>query len=74
MKIGKHLEGAEREQRNIYMQLVPKQLPEIAPKKMVQAKDAEETLSRPEEWFVDIVPDKVTRNLSKCASIHPQTC
>ena len=67
-KIAKQLEGAEREQRNIYMQLVPKVLPEITPKKMVQAKDAEEALARPEEWFADIVPDKVTRNLSKYAS------
>jgi hypothetical protein len=66
-KIAKHLEGAEREQRNIYMQLVPKVLPDITPKKMVIPKDAEETLARQEEWFADIVPDKVTRSLSKCA-------
>ena len=74
-KIAKQLEGAEREQRNIYMQLVPKVLPEITPKKMVQAKDAEEALARPEEWFADIVPDKITRNLSKYASdVLRMTC
>jgi acyl dehydratase len=67
-KLSAQLEVAEREQRNIYMQLVPKDLPEVAPKKMVQPKEPSEVLTRSEEWFTDIVPDKVTRHLSKCAA------
>lgn len=72
-KMSSQLEGAEREQRNIYMQLVPKDVPEVTPKKMVQPKEPAELLNRPEEWFSDIVPDKVTRHLSKCVAL-PQLC
>ena len=62
---------AHQENIGIYMQPVPRPeaLPRIDGKQMVSAKSPEaELLKRDEEWFGDIVPDKVTRNLSRCAT------
>jgi hypothetical protein len=64
--INVELADAERENRNIYMQLVPANLPPVEARKMVQPKDAKEVLDRNDEWFADIVPDRVMRHLSRC--------
>lgn len=69
VKIDKQLEEAERAQRNIYMQLVPEDLPKVSPKQVVHPHDPSELLSSPQQWFDQIVPDAVTRHLSKCASM-----
>jgi BRO1-like domain len=60
---------AHSENLGIYMQNVPRPeaLPRLEGKRMVNPKSPEdELLRRNEEWFHDIVPDKVTRNLSRC--------
>ena len=62
--------AAHKENMGIYMQAVPSaaSLPRIEGKRMVSPKSPEDgLLQRSEEWFRDIVPDKVTRNLSRCA-------
>ena len=69
--VAAELRTAHQENLGIYMQRVPgpEALPRIDSKQMAQPKSPEaELLKRSEEWFRDIVPDKVTRNLSRCAA------
>lgn len=68
-RIEKQLEESERAQRNIYMQLVPNDMARVAPKQVVKPHDPEELLNSPQKWFEQIVPDSVTRHLSKCVTI-----
>lgn len=68
VKIEKQLEESERAQRNIYMQLVPDNLPKLPPKQLASPHDPAELLNSPQKWFEQIVPDTVTRHLSKCVS------
>ena len=71
VKIEKQLEDAERAQRNIYMQLVPDELSRVPPKQVVHPHDPAEHLNSPQQWFDEIVPDAVTRHLSKCDAPQP---
>jgi hypothetical protein len=61
---------AHQQNIGIYLQPVPPpdRLPRMEGKQMVSPKSPEEELlKRSEEWFREIVPDKVTRNLSRCS-------
>jgi hypothetical protein len=66
---------AHQENIGIYMQPVPdsRSVPRIEGKRMVSPKEPSEMLNRNEQWFADIVPDKVTRNFSRCGVLcRPQ--
>jgi len=69
VKIEKQLEDSERAQRNIYMQLVPNDIPRVSPKQVANPHDPAELLTTPQQWFDQIVPDTVTRHLSKCVPV-----
>lgn len=61
---------AHQENVGIYLQPVtkPEALPRIDGKQMATAKFPEAELqAQQQDWFHEIVPDKVTRNLSRCA-------